>query len=229
MPIPVQRAGQLDQTQVVGGLLVVTHQDPPALRQPGERPLHHPTTRLVTLRPVARLLLRADPPEVRGITRFRRCLATGGVVGPLVQAPVLLHLRRIGSLDHDRLDRRLQAYFPQVARTISAKFLAIGSRPTRDPPRSSRHLSPPSPAGLLIWPHPRTAGHARQARSPQFLRLRPPHCQRAVISPGILASPRRSARANAAPAAIFHYLMKPRPLAVRPEELRAIRRASGLG
>ena len=92
---------------------------------------------------------------------------------------------------------------PGNAATVS-NFLAIGSRPTRDPPRSLRPLSQPSPAGLLIWPHPRTAGHARQARSPQFPRLRPPHCQRAVISPGILASPRRSARANAAPAAIFH-------------------------
>src|SRR5205823_2391318 len=73
-----------------------------------ERPLHHPPPRLVALGPVAPLLLLADPPDVRGVIRSDRRASTVGVVVRLVQAQVLLHFGRVGPLDHDRLDRRLQ-------------------------------------------------------------------------------------------------------------------------
>src|SRR3954469_5787447 len=87
--IPEQTAGQLAA----------------ALGQPCERPLHRPATRLVAPRPVTPLLLLADPPDVRDVARVGRRRPTVGVVIPLVQAQVLLHLRRVGALDHDRLDR----------------------------------------------------------------------------------------------------------------------------
>jgi len=48
-PIPEQDAGHLDQPQVVGGLLLVAHQDGPAFREPAQRTLHHPTPRRVAL------------------------------------------------------------------------------------------------------------------------------------------------------------------------------------
>src|SRR3954465_12576167 len=97
--IPEQAAGQLDQAQVVAVLLLVPHQEATALRQPGERPLHHPATRLVPLRTVAPLPLLADPPDVRDGTRVGRRRSTVGIVIPLIQAQVLLHLRRVGALD----------------------------------------------------------------------------------------------------------------------------------
>src|SRR5271166_5662265 len=43
-----QTAGELDQAQVVLPMLVVTDQDRPALRQPCQRPLHHPAPCLAT-------------------------------------------------------------------------------------------------------------------------------------------------------------------------------------
>lgn len=44
--VPEERAGQLHQAQVVLGVLVVSHQHGPQLREPGERPLHDPAPRL---------------------------------------------------------------------------------------------------------------------------------------------------------------------------------------
>ena len=106
--IPEQPTGQLDQPQVVADFIVVLDQDPPALRQPCKGPLHHPPTRLVTLRAVTLLGLLADPPDEGYITLSGRRLATPGVVIPLVEVQVLLHLLRVGSLDDDRLDRPFQ-------------------------------------------------------------------------------------------------------------------------
>src|SRR5829696_2335351 len=97
--IPEQPARQLDQPEVVAILLVVTDQDAAALRQPGERPLHHPPTRLVALRSVTPPGLLADPPDVRRIARVGRRRPTVGVVVALVQAQVLLPLGRVGALD----------------------------------------------------------------------------------------------------------------------------------
>ena len=66
--IPEQSASQLNQREVVDVLLLVPHQDPAALRQPCERPLDHPSPRLVALRSVAALLFLADPADVRGVS-----------------------------------------------------------------------------------------------------------------------------------------------------------------
>src|SRR4051812_10928308 len=105
--IPEQAARQLDQPQVVLVLLVISHQDPAAFAQPGQCPLHHPPPRLVNPRAVTRLLLLPDPPNMRRVPRALQRLASGRVVIPLVQAQVLwLLLRRLRSLDDDRLDGR---------------------------------------------------------------------------------------------------------------------------
>src|SRR3954466_5955085 len=103
--IPEETAGQLDQAQVVPVLLLISHQDATALRQPGERPLHDPSPRLLPLRSVARLLLLTDPPDVCDVTPSGRRFTTLRVVRGLVQGQVLFHLGRIGPLDDDRLDR----------------------------------------------------------------------------------------------------------------------------
>src|SRR5215216_7042043 len=66
--VPQQDAGYLDEPQVVGGLLLIAHQDRSALREPAQRPLHHPPPRRVALlaRGVVELLL-ADPADVRNV------------------------------------------------------------------------------------------------------------------------------------------------------------------
>src|SRR6478735_3688935 len=79
--IPEQPARQLDQPEVVAIFLVVADEDAAALRQPGEGPLHHPTTWLVTLRSVARLPLLADPSDVRDIAV---ALGQQALLGPLL-------------------------------------------------------------------------------------------------------------------------------------------------
>src|SRR5215210_6829632 len=105
--IPQQDTGDLDESQIVGGLLLVTHQDRPALRKPAQRPLHHPSPRRVTLlaRPVE--LLLADAPYVgsvaAGVHRFLNYLP---LVVALVQAQMLRSfLRRLGTLDDDGVER----------------------------------------------------------------------------------------------------------------------------
>jgi hypothetical protein len=59
-----QAAGPWDQAQVVLVLLVVPHQDPAALEQPCECPLHYPVTWFVALGLVTRLPLLADLSDV---------------------------------------------------------------------------------------------------------------------------------------------------------------------
>jgi hypothetical protein len=107
-PVPVQSEGQLDQPQVVDVLLVVPHQDAPALRQPRQRPLHHPPPRLAaagaSLGPRA-VTRGPDVPDVPARLHRR---APARVVEPGIQAQVLLEFLGVGPLDHDGLDGRLK-------------------------------------------------------------------------------------------------------------------------
>src|SRR5262249_42498086 len=108
-PIPVQRAGELDQAQVVRVLLVVPHQDPTALRQPRQRSLHHPTTRLGTWLPIGGRHHLPTAVDVRDVVRFGRRFPAGGILVAPIQRQVLwLLLRRLGALDHDGFDRRAE-------------------------------------------------------------------------------------------------------------------------
>src|SRR4051812_12129974 len=91
-------------------MLVITDQDPTALRQPRQRPLDDPPagftpTRTPVLAPalpdradVVDILLLLDPP-----------MPGGGVI-PLVQARVLLEFLRVGAFEDYRLDRRFQQF-----------------------------------------------------------------------------------------------------------------------
>src|SRR6266446_3889033 len=106
--IPEQGAGQLDQPQIVLVLLVVAHQDSPALAQPSQRPLDYPPPRLVTFRPRAGSLLFPYRHDVRRVLARGGRLPAGGVVVVCIQAQVLGRLRSwLGPLDHDGFDRLL--------------------------------------------------------------------------------------------------------------------------
>src|ERR687886_222481 len=49
-PVPEQGTGELEQAEVVAGLLVPTDQDRAALREPCQSTFHHPPARPVRLR-----------------------------------------------------------------------------------------------------------------------------------------------------------------------------------
>src|SRR5829696_2481245 len=56
--VPQQDAGDLNQPQIVGGLLLVAYQDGAALRQPAQRTLHYPSSSWITLLSLQVFLLR---------------------------------------------------------------------------------------------------------------------------------------------------------------------------
>jgi hypothetical protein len=64
-----QDTGNLDQPQIVGGLLLLTHQNRPALRKPAQRALH-PTPRRITFLAHLIELLLADAPDVWDVIAF---------------------------------------------------------------------------------------------------------------------------------------------------------------
>src|SRR5271157_5726698 len=136
--IPKQTAGELDQAQVVLPMLVVTDQDRPALRQPCQRPLHHPAPCLATPgKPLLPAVL-TDRPDVADVPFLLGHLMPGGIVVPLVQAQVLLDLLGVGPLDDDRLDRRLQQlliddvrsgdHYPERATVAVGQHTLLGPR-----------------------------------------------------------------------------------------------------
>src|SRR5215208_2458461 len=67
--VPQQDTGDLDQPQVVGGLLLVAHQNGAAFREPAQCALHHPSPPRVTLLPGVIFLLLAHAPYVGGCSR----------------------------------------------------------------------------------------------------------------------------------------------------------------
>src|SRR5215211_578810 len=100
--IPKQDAGHLDQPQVVGGLLLVTNQESPALREPAQSALHYPPPRRVALLSFRLLqLFLADAPNVGHIPMLRHDFTRHPIVVTLVQAQVLGRLLgRTWALDH---------------------------------------------------------------------------------------------------------------------------------
>src|SRR5215216_912803 len=105
--VPQQDTGDLDQPQVVGGLLLVAHQNGAAFREPAQCALHHPSPRRVTLLPGAIFLLLADAPYVGGVAAgLHRLLDLRSLVVALVQAQMLGRpLRGLGALDHHGVER----------------------------------------------------------------------------------------------------------------------------
>src|SRR5205085_1672095 len=99
---PQEAASQLQQPEVVLPMFVITHQQCPAFTEPTQGPLHHPPPRLVTLLPVAWLVLLADTAAVRRVTPRGRRLPPGWVVIALVQAQIL----SITPLWHQRWNQR---------------------------------------------------------------------------------------------------------------------------
>ena len=78
---PQQAARELDQPQAVRGVLLVADQQAPALRQPGQRPLDHPTPRL---RRAPRTVAprRASPGRRADIPPPRRRIGPSGCRNP---------------------------------------------------------------------------------------------------------------------------------------------------
>ncbi len=103
--VPKQAAAQLDQPQVVAGLLGVTNQNRPTLAHPAQRPLHDPPA---GGKPLTLLLIEfflTNPSNVRNIICLSRHPASGGIVIALVQAQVLrCILCRLGPIYNDRLN-----------------------------------------------------------------------------------------------------------------------------
>src|SRR5215218_4984621 len=100
--VPQQDTGHLDQPQVVGGLLLVTDQDGPTLREPAQSSLHYPAPRRITFLS-CRILLLADGPDVRGVAVALHHLPSWLLIVALVQAQVLRSLLGgFGTLHHDR-------------------------------------------------------------------------------------------------------------------------------
>src|SRR5579883_1488423 len=84
--VPEQRAGKLQQREVVAGMLVVAHQDGATLAPPGQRPFHDPAPGRVAASLLFVKLLLADPPDMRHVAVLGRRLPPGGGVVALVQA-----------------------------------------------------------------------------------------------------------------------------------------------
>ena len=86
--VPDKGTCQLEQTQVIGWLLVVAHQYRPALGQPAQGAFHHPPPGRVGL--PARLVqfLLANTPDLRLVSGVGDGPVAGGIIIPLVQAQV---------------------------------------------------------------------------------------------------------------------------------------------
>src|SRR5215208_253439 len=107
--VPHQDASHLDQPQVVGGLLLVTHQDGPALRKPAQSSLHHPAPRRIALLSGRVLLLLADLADMRRVAVTFDHFPSRQFVVALVQTQVLGDLLGgLRALDHNGLESGLQ-------------------------------------------------------------------------------------------------------------------------
>ena len=169
--------------------------NPAALRQPCERPLDHPSPRLVALRSVAALLFLADPADVRGVSGCGRRPFPVGLSYALSRGVCLgFILCRFGPLDHDTLDpRRCQEppfqdvrpgdHHPQRSTVaighqalFGAFFSSVGGILARlFPPRSGPCPASRRPAATPTAP--RRVRHTRRPRPPRFAR-------RSLLQPG---------------------------------------------
>src|SRR5918992_3468785 len=110
-PIPQQDAGHLNQPQVVRGLLVVAHQDGPALREPAQRTFDPPSPRRIAFLARIIFLLLADGPDVRDVAMTLEHFPSRLLVVTLLQPQVLRRLLGgFGALDDDGIERRLQEF-----------------------------------------------------------------------------------------------------------------------
>src|SRR5215204_1196434 len=108
-PVPQQDTGNLDQPQVVGGLLIVTHQNRPALRKPAQSSLNHPSPRRITLLSCRVLLLLADLADMSRVVVTFDYFPSRLFVVALVQAQVLRSFfGGRGALDHHCIESSLQ-------------------------------------------------------------------------------------------------------------------------
>jgi hypothetical protein len=96
----------LQQAEIVGGVLVVSHKDGVALTEPGKRPLYNPTARLATTL-ATRTCLFTDRADVSYITQGRGRFTTGGIIEPFVEQQMLLLV--VWALDDDRKQRVFEA------------------------------------------------------------------------------------------------------------------------
>src|SRR3954454_14380562 len=104
--VPQQDAGDLDQPQIVGGLLLVAYQDGAALRQPAQRALHYPSSRRITLVPFRVLLLFPDASDMRLVVVALHHFPSGLFVVALAQTQMLRSLLGgFGPLHHKSLQR----------------------------------------------------------------------------------------------------------------------------
>src|SRR5215218_618830 len=105
-PVPQQDAGDLDQPQVVGSLLLVAYQDGAALRQPAQRALHYPSSSRITLVPFQVLLLFPDASDMRPVVVALRHFPSRLFIVALVQTQILRSLLGgFGTRHHDGLER----------------------------------------------------------------------------------------------------------------------------
>src|SRR5215210_8155924 len=104
--VPQQSASQLDESHIVGRFLVVADQYRPALRQPAQCPLYHPSPCRITLLDLQVLVLLTDAPYVgRVAASLHRLLEGHPLVVALVQAQMLRSsLRWFGAIDYDSVE-----------------------------------------------------------------------------------------------------------------------------
>src|SRR5215203_1184234 len=99
--VPQQDAGDLDQPQVVGGLLLVAYQDRAALRQPAQRALHYPSSSWIMLLSLRVLLLFSDASDMRLVVVALHHFPSGLFIVALIQAQMLRSLLGgFGTLHH---------------------------------------------------------------------------------------------------------------------------------
>ena len=82
-PVLQQGVGELDEAEVVDGLLVVADQERSALLQPGERSLHDPAAGGVSLLTPPVEFLLADPADVRDVPAPAQAASPVGLSYPL--------------------------------------------------------------------------------------------------------------------------------------------------
>src|SRR5215210_128563 len=99
-------AGDLNQPQIVGSLLLVAYQDGAALRQPAQRALHYPSSSWITLLSLQVLLLFSDASDMRLVVVALYHFPSRLFIVALVQTQMLRSLLGgLGTLHHDGLQR----------------------------------------------------------------------------------------------------------------------------
>src|SRR5436305_4328992 len=109
--VPQQDAGHFDEPKVVGSLLLVTHQQRSALREPAQCAFHHPPPRQIALIAGFIELLLPDAPDVAYvISLLHKLPSSWAVIVALVQAKVLGRFlrRRLQALGRYGVERSLQ-------------------------------------------------------------------------------------------------------------------------